>query len=279
MTLPASNTEYADAMPGANLDMAKMPGHWLLARMGKRVLRPGGLELTRRMLDGLAIGADDAVVEFAPGLGATTRLALERAPAAYTGIERDEAAAAHVQRMLANPAYHCRIGTAEQTGLANASASIVYGEAMLTMHTPGQKARIVREAYRILKPGGRYGIHELSLMPNDLSEAVKATVMRDLSAAIRVGARPLTASEWRMILEAEGFQVQAEFAAPMHLLEPQRMVQDEGLLRALHILFNILRTPAARRRILAMRKVFRSHAANLAAVAVVAVKPEIKENL
>jgi hypothetical protein len=27
-----------------------MPGHWVLARMGKRVLRPGGLELTRRLL-------------------------------------------------------------------------------------------------------------------------------------------------------------------------------------------------------------------------------------
>lgn len=30
----------------------KMQGHWVLARAGKRVLRPGGLELTRQMLDG-----------------------------------------------------------------------------------------------------------------------------------------------------------------------------------------------------------------------------------
>ena len=30
--------------------LEKMPGHWVLARMGKRVLRPGGLELTRRLL-------------------------------------------------------------------------------------------------------------------------------------------------------------------------------------------------------------------------------------
>ncbi len=44
----------------------KMPGHWLLAKMGKRVLRPGGLELTRVMLERLDIQAHDAVVEFAP---------------------------------------------------------------------------------------------------------------------------------------------------------------------------------------------------------------------
>ena len=37
----------------------KMPGHWLLAKMGKRVLRPGGLELTRAMLDRLAVGPHD----------------------------------------------------------------------------------------------------------------------------------------------------------------------------------------------------------------------------
>ena len=51
------------------LDTTKMPGHWLLARLGKRVLRPGGRELTRQMLNGLCIKASDDVVEFAPGLG------------------------------------------------------------------------------------------------------------------------------------------------------------------------------------------------------------------
>ena len=44
-------------------------GHWVLAKLGKRVLRPGGLELTRKMLSALSIGEEDDVVEFAPGLG------------------------------------------------------------------------------------------------------------------------------------------------------------------------------------------------------------------
>ena len=68
------------AAPGAGLQLSRMPGHWLLARMGKRVLRPGGVELTRQMLDALDIGASDDVVEFAPGLGLTARAALEREP-------------------------------------------------------------------------------------------------------------------------------------------------------------------------------------------------------
>ena len=75
------------------MDAAKMPGHWLLLRLGKRVLRPGGVELTRRMLDGLNIQPDDDVVEFGPGLGVTARLTLARKPHSYVGIERDENAA------------------------------------------------------------------------------------------------------------------------------------------------------------------------------------------
>ena len=38
-------------LPGSELDIDRMPGHWLLARMGKRVLRPGGVETTGELLD------------------------------------------------------------------------------------------------------------------------------------------------------------------------------------------------------------------------------------
>lgn len=50
-------------LPGDGLRQEKMPGHWLLAQMGKRVLRPGGIELTWKMLDALQIGKDDHVVD------------------------------------------------------------------------------------------------------------------------------------------------------------------------------------------------------------------------
>ena len=59
-------------LPMADRDTAHLPGHWLLARLGKRVLRPGGRELTERMLtDADLTGAD--VLELAPGLGKTAR--------------------------------------------------------------------------------------------------------------------------------------------------------------------------------------------------------------
>src|SRR5262245_47841761 len=80
--------------------IGKIPGHWLLARLGKRVLRPGGLELTRRLLAELAISPSDDVVEFAPGLGVTARLVLAHKPESYIAVERDPNAAATVKCFL-----------------------------------------------------------------------------------------------------------------------------------------------------------------------------------
>lgn len=250
----------------------KMPGHWLLAKMGKRVLRPGGLELTRQLLHALAIGEHDDVVEFAPGLGVTARMTLERKPRCYTAIERDRDAAETVNRYLSGPKLRCIIGSAEQTHLPDAYATVVYGEAMFSMQLPGVKFRIVAEAARLLKTGGRYGIHELCLVPDDLDPTTRDAIQRGMSDEIHVGVRPLTRAEWCELLESAGLSIVRETTAPMHLLEPMRLVRDEGVLGAARFLWNVARHKPARRRVLSMRKVFRKYRNHLAAGVFVAVK-------
>lgn len=264
--------DKATPMPGEGLNTTKMPGHWLLARLGKRVLRPGGLELTHRMLRTLNIRHSDDVVEFAPGMGITARLTLERNPASYTAIEQNEEAAGIVRCYLCEPQQKCCIGRAESTGLSDQSASVVYGEAMLTMQTPDGKRRIVHEAYRLLKPGGRYGIHEMCLVPDDADSSIRKDVEQALSSTIHVGARPLTCAEWRALLESEGFTVQTEVCNAMRLLEPDRMLKDEGLKRTLRIAWNLMRDSDARKRVATMRGVFRRYQSNIKAVMMVATK-------
>jgi SAM-dependent methyltransferase len=253
------------ARPGGGLKTEKMPGHWVLARMGKRVLRPGGMELTRRMLAALRVGLSDDVVEFAPGLGVTARLALALNPKSYVAVERDESAAAVVRHYLEGAGRRCVLGSAAATGLPAGSATVVYGEAMLTMQTEEEKRRIVREASRLLKPGGRYAVHEMCLRDGVEGE-VRKEVERALTGTVHHGVRPLTVSEWRGLIEGEGFVVKAAEVAPMALLEPARVVADEGLMRALRFAFNVLRDADARRRVFEMRKVFRRHRDQIAAV-------------
>lgn len=132
---------------------ADLPGHWLLARLGKRTLRPGGRELTERKLsDAALLGAD--VVELAPGLGKTAISILARKPASYIGVEFDDDAAALTRAAVGERGIVIR-GEGANTGLPDASADVVIGEAMLTMQTNAHKAEIAGEAFRLLRTGGR----------------------------------------------------------------------------------------------------------------------------
>lgn len=260
-------------LPGSELDVAKMLGHWLLARLGKRVLRPGGLRLTRDLLDGLAVGPTDEVVEFAPGLGVTARMILQREPQRYTGVERDAKAAQWTARQLpSNPDISVVVGRAGQTSLPSGSASVVIGEAMLSMQTAEHKRLIAAEAFRLLRSGGRYGIHELAVIPDDMPAEQKRDIDRALSSVIHVGARPLPFREWKALLEDVGFRVVAIGYAPMHLLRPLRLIQDEGVLGTLRLAKNLMVDHAARRRVLAMRRVFERYRRNLSAIYLVAQK-------
>jgi SAM-dependent methyltransferase len=258
--------------PGEGLKTEKMPGHWVLARLGKRVLRPGGMDLTRRMLDALRIKQADDVVEFAPGMGITARLTLNLDPASYTAVERDAAAAKIVASYLKGERQRCVVGDASDTRLPDQCASVVYGEAMLTMQTEDTKHGIVREAHRLLRSGGRYGIHEMCLMADNLDENARGETEKALTGVVHHGVRPLTISEWRALLEAEGFEVRSVETAPMSLLEPGRLIRDEGFIGAVRFVWNVLRDSQARQRVLEMRSVFRRQREQLGAVAITGVK-------
>lgn len=60
---------------------------WVLSKVGKKVLRPGGREMTMKILNLLDIQVNDHVVEFAPGIGFTAEQILKLHPKNYTGLE------------------------------------------------------------------------------------------------------------------------------------------------------------------------------------------------
>ena len=147
------------------------------------------------------------------------------------------------------------------------------GEAMLSMQNDTTKTAVIAEAARLLRPGGRYAIHELALIPDTVPDATKATIGQELARAIRVNARPLTVAEWQRLLTGHGPVVDHVQTAPMALLQPRRLIADEGLLGALRFASNVLTHRAARRRVLDMRRTFRQHREHLAAIAIIAHKP------
>lgn len=257
-------------MPAEQIEPDKVPGHWLLARLGKRVLRPGGLALTRKMMRALNIGQADQVVEFAPGLGVTAQMALAQKPASYTAIEREPRAAEQVRQYLHGDTQTCITASAHQTGLPAHCATVVYGEAMLSMQPDGRKFEIMREAARLLPAGGRYAIHELSLV--EVTPALQEHIHEALRQTLHVNATPLTREQWVYMLEQGGFKVTQVLTAPMALLEPVRIIRDEGLPQGIRFFFGILGNPEARARVGQMRTLFQKYRKHLSAIVIIAEK-------
>lgn len=259
-------------VPLAGRSDADVPGHWLLARLGKRVLRPGGVELTTRLLGTAAISGAD-VVELGPGLGRTAADIVALQPKSYVGVDDTAAATAAVASIVTPSGGTVVVASAAETGLTADSADVVVGEAMLTMQGDKAKRAIVDEAFRVLRPGGRYAIHEMALTPDSLPQELKDDIRRDLARSIKVNARPLTAAEWTGLLSDSGFEVVSVDHAPMALLNPARVIADEGIMGALRLVGNLLVRPAARKRVIGMRGTFRRYQQALSAIAIVGVVP------
>ncbi|MFC2536931.1 MAG: SAM-dependent methyltransferase, partial [Rothia dentocariosa] len=71
------------------------------------------------------------------------------------------------------------------------------------------------------------------------------------------------------LAEEAGFEVLDVYQTEMALLEPKRMIADEGVGGLAKIMFNLARKPQIRERVLGMRSVFRRHADHIGAIGLV----------
>lgn len=260
-----------DEIPLASRSVDTVPGHWLLARLGKRVLRPGGLRLTKMLLRRAQI-AGKHVVEFAPGMGRSALLVLDHRPAEYVGVDADPVAAAWIDKLVSAKG-RAVAAEAAASGLPDESADVVLAEGVLTIQSEQGKADIITEGFRLLRPGGRYLLHELAVKDDAATGNDRAAIRAALAHAMHVSARPKTIADWRELLEGAGFVVDEVLTSPLALLEPQRVIADEGFVRAMKFARNVLRDKQTRQRVLTMARTMRRHKKILHAVGLVARKP------
>ena len=269
----AKSTQEGVAGQRSGPEAGRMQGHWLLAKLGKRILRPGGRALTAKLLEQAKPAGDDDIVELGPGVGATAEVLLRANPRSYRGVDPNPEGRDAVKNILKkHPRADYVVADARDTGLDDASADLVVGEAMLTIQDDAGKNAIVAEAARLLRPGGRYAIHEMAWLPDHTDEE-RETARKELSRVIKVGARPLTLEGWTELLAAHGLEAAWHDRAPLHLLEPRRIVSDEGLWGALRFWNNARRLPGARDRLKAMRQGFQLQGKLMGGIVILARNP------
>ena len=269
----AKSTQEGVAGERSGPEAGRMQGHWLLAKLGKRILRPGGRALTAKLLEQAKPAGGDDIVELGPGVGATAEVLLRANPRSYRGVDPNPEGRDAVKNVLKkHPRADYVVADARETGLEDACADLVVGEAMLTIQDDAGKNAIVAEAARLLRPGGRYAIHEMAWLPDHTDEE-RETARKELSRIIKVGARPLTLEGWTELLAAHGFEAEWHDRAPLHLLEPRRIVSDEGLWGALRFWNNARRLPGASDRLKAMRQGFQLQGKLMGGIVILARKP------
>ena len=164
---------------------------------------PGGSALTRRLADGLGLAPDDRILDVASGRG-TTALVL----AGEYGVRVDGVEYAAANTALAQ-------GAAQAAGLTDRTAFVTgdaeqlpYGDGLFAavvcecaLCTFPDKPRAAAECARVLRPGGRVGITDVTAAMDRLPPEL--TTLAAWIACI-ADARPL--AEYSEILAAAGLR-------------------------------------------------------------------------
>jgi len=104
------------------------------------------------LLDAVEVGAGDRVLDIGTGPGPVAAMAAERG-ATPVGLDFSDAMLAEARR--GNPGIEFHAGSAENLPYGDAEFDAVVGNFVL--HHSGDPDRVLKEAYRVLRPKGRMG--------------------------------------------------------------------------------------------------------------------------
>lgn len=259
-------------MTQTQLNFKTAPGHQVLAAAGKKILRPGGLAATEQLFTWANFQPGETVLELAASFGYSAIALAQRYNVRVVGVEKNPdsvaRARAHVAAAGLSEQVEIREGDILHLERLAEQFDYVLAEAILTMHSAPGKAKILSGVCDRLKPGGQLLSHELWLNGGNAS-----AIAQELATAIRVNATPLSTEDWIAACQQAGLTVQHHQTGPMALLNPRRIVQEEGISTFLKLGWNLLTRPILRQRILDMQQVFTRHSSNLGYIVLCAQKP------
>jgi len=161
------------------------------------VLRPGGMDLTSRMLALCDLSAEDCILDVGCGTGSSLLLIEKTYPARIVGIDRSELL---LQTGIHNhPHLPLACASGRAMPLVSGQIAVILGECSLS--AMGNIEDALAEFYRVLQPGGRLALSDVYARNPQGIPSLRALPLscgvRDARSQVDLLAR----------LQAHGFQV------------------------------------------------------------------------
>lgn len=244
-------------MTPSTINLETATGHQVMAAAGKKILRPGGKAATEQLFQWAEFQPGETVLELAASFGYSAIALAKRYGVKVVGVEKNPESVARARANIQAAGLEDQVQVIEgdvfHLNQIPGEFDYVLAEAILTMQSVPAKAKILQGIYARLKPGGRFLSHEL------LAKAQEEEIHHALAAALRANSTPLSAPNWFNLCQQAGLQVLRHQTGEMKLLNPARVIQDEGLGDAIKFFWNVLTQPLVRNRLLAIRKVFQEY--------------------
>jgi hypothetical protein len=221
-----------------------------LALSGKTVIGPGGSLGTRRLLVELDIKPHHKVLEIGTGPGATTFTLARDVGAHVTGVDTSEYMIEQVRKRavdlgVTDKCTFVHLEDPNRLPFPDSSFDVVLTESV-AMHTDTD--RMFTEVLRVLKPGGKLGLHEWSWIDKPTQG------LEFMTSVVASGSNPgetrfFSQKDWEERLKRHGFGIRYANEHPYAFFALSSMRNDEGTWGLVKMYARVLSRGAAARKL------------------------------
>lgn len=217
--------------------MAELPLPEFLASLGKTELKPGGTYATGALIKQLDLSSGEHVMVVGPAAGSTALFVSMTTQTTTEGLVKDESEKATEGNPGLKRRSTARIGKTDELPFEDARFDAAMLEATISYQTPAEQTATLAEVARVLKPGGRIGLHELVWRQPPTPQVEER--LRDVWQGY---VNPYIVRGWWDLLEAAGFKDISNELAVVSYFTRKGMAADEGETSA-EIFHNAFETP------------------------------------